>query len=161
MDMEERCVGRVREFLARMGYGGRIRHTEDTIFTVDDASRAVGAPPEEILKSLIFLVSGRSVLMLMSGVNRVDAKKAALAVQTSKNKIKMASPDFVFQNFGYRVGGVPPVGYEPMLPAFLDKDLLKYPTVWAAAGTDHDFFPIEPEKLREYTDGEFVDLKAE
>lgn len=159
--MDDPAVKKVRDFLETVGYDGKIRHTEDTIFTVEDASRAVGAPEEEILKSLIFLVSGEPVLVLMSGVNKGDGKKIALCAGVSKSRIKMASPDFVFCNFGYKVGGVPPVGYDPPIRAFLDEDLLKYETVWAAAGTDHDFFPIGPEKLREYTKGEFLDLKIE
>ncbi len=154
-------VERVKKFLADMGYEGNIHHTEDTIFTVDDASRAVGAPPAEILKSLIFLVSGRPVLILMSGVNKVDGKKVAVVTETPKSKVKMASPDFVFEKFGYRVGGVPPVGYDPSLPALIDEDLLNFDIVWAAAGTDHDFFPIRPETLLEYTGGSFVDVRVD
>ena len=53
-------VARVRAFLDQAGYAGVIHFTDDTIFTVEDASRAVGAPPEEILKSLLLLVDGEN-----------------------------------------------------------------------------------------------------
>ncbi len=45
-------VEMVRAFLEGAGYDGEIFYSEETIRTVDDASRNVGAPPEEILKPL-------------------------------------------------------------------------------------------------------------
>ncbi len=152
-------VKKVKGFLALHGYGGDIHHTEDTIFTVEDASSAVGAPPEEILKSLIFMVDGDPMLVLMSGINKVDRKKVSLATGKAKSRIKMASPDYVLESFGFRVGGIPPVGYEPPLPALIDEEVFSFDIVWAAAGTDHDFFPIAPQDLKDYTDGLVADLK--
>ena len=127
----------------------KIKITEETIFTVEDASRAVGAPAEEILKSLIFLVDERPILVLMSGANRVDAR--AVGREAKGKKVKMATPEYVFDNFGFRVGGVPPIGYPVHIPALLDEDLFQYSVVWSAAGTDHAFFPIEPERLLKLT----------
>lgn len=150
---------KVRSFLQERGYKGDIHHTDGTIFTVEDASKSVGAPPEEILKSLVFLVDGEPTLILMSGVNKVDRKKIASATGKAKSRVKMASPDYVFETFGFKVGGVPPVGYGSDLPALIDRDLFSFEKVWAAAGTDQDFFPIEPEVLQEYTGGTVVDLK--
>ena len=131
--------------------GVEIKITEDTIFTVEDASRAVGAPPEEILKSLVFLVDDHPVLVLMSGANRVDLR--AVAREAKGKKVRMAAAEYVFEHFGFRVGGVPPIGYPRQMPAFLDEDLFKYDIVWAAAGTDHAFFPIAPDRLLSLTDG--------
>jgi len=51
-------VEKVRAFLEGAGYEGEIFHSEETIRTVDDASRSVGAPPEEILKTLVLLADG-------------------------------------------------------------------------------------------------------
>lgn len=153
-------VGKVKHFLDSHGYGGNIHHSEDTIFTVEDASKAVGAPPEEILKSLIFMVDGDPTLLLMSGVNKVDIKKVSLVTGKAKSRIKMASPEYVLESFGFRIGGIPPVGYEPSLPALIDEDVFSFDVVWAAAGTDHDFFPIAPQELKKYTDGMVVDMKG-
>ena len=129
----------------------KIKIAKDTIFTVEDASREVGAPAEEILKSLVFLVDERPVLVLMSGANRVDIR--AVTREAKGKKIKMATPEYVFDNFGFKVGGVPPIGYPVQMPALLDEDLFRYPAVWSAAGTDHSFFPIEPERLLKLTGG--------
>ena len=156
--MQEEAVQKVRSALDTNGCEDiKIKITEDTIFTVEDASRAVGAPAEEILKSLMFLVDERPILVLMSGANRVDVR--AVSRETKCKKVRMATPEYVFDNFGFKVGGVPPIGYPERMPALLDEDLFRYPIVWSAAGTDHAFFPIEPERLLKLTGGVKVPIK--
>ena len=56
-------------------------------------------------------------------------------------------------------GGVPPFGHKTHLRVFIDPDLLQYDEVWAAAGTWHDVFGIEPHKLVEASEGLVTDLK--
>ncbi|MDR1048641.1 MAG: YbaK/EbsC family protein, partial [Synergistaceae bacterium] len=94
--MREECeaVQRVRDALDANGCSDiKIKTKEDTIFTVEDATRAVGAPAEEILKSLVFLVDGEPVLVLMSGPNKVNLR--AVARETKGKKAKMATPEYV------------------------------------------------------------------
>jgi Cys-tRNA(Pro) deacylase len=152
-------VANVTAFLRENGYDVNITISCQTIFTVDDAALAVGAPAEHILKTLLLLVDEKPVLALMSGPNRVDLKKVKQVLGAKKTK--MASPDFVYGYSGYKIGGVPPVGYPEKIPAVLDEDLFRYETVWAAAGTDHAFFPISPERLQILTEGRKADIKKE
>ena len=156
----ERAIRRVRAALDEAGAADiAIKRAEGTIFTVEDAAETVGAPPEEILKSLIFLVDGNPCLVLMSGVNKVDVRAVARAL--GGRKAKMARPEYVFEQFGFRVGGVPPVGYPSRLTALLDEDLFCHDVVWAAAGTDHAFFPVAPERLLRMVGGTRTALKKE
>jgi prolyl-tRNA editing enzyme YbaK/EbsC (Cys-tRNA(Pro) deacylase) len=157
------AVQKVRAALDASGCSDiKIKTTEDTIFTVEDATRAVGVPAEEILKSLVFLVDGEPVLVLMSGANKVDPRAVVREFKEKKGKkVKMAAPEYVFERFGFRIGGVPPVGYPTRLPALLDEDLFRYPVVWAAAGTDHAFFPISPDRLLLLTGGVRAAVKKE
>lgn len=135
-----------------------IRTVEDTIFTVDDAARTIGVSPAEILKSLIFIVDKSTPCrVLMSGANRVDAKAVAHALNGKRSR--MMPPEEVLERYGYHVGGVPPIGYDEELPALLDEDLFAHNIVWSAAGTDHAFFPVEPERLQELTGGVRAVLK--
>jgi prolyl-tRNA editing enzyme YbaK/EbsC (Cys-tRNA(Pro) deacylase) len=54
---------------------------------------------------------------------------------------------------------VPPFGHLTHLRVFIDPDLLQYDEVWAAAGTWHDVFGIEPRKLVAASEGLVTDLK--
>lgn len=131
-------VLRVRERLEALGYEGEVRRTEDTIFTVEDASRA--APPEHILKSLLVRVDrGPLALVLLSGPNRVDLKKAK-SLLGARNLV-LADPDTVWE----QTGPAPRGGSSPGVPGAAPHpdgpgSLSLYPVVWAAAGDDHTFF---------------------
>jgi prolyl-tRNA editing enzyme YbaK/EbsC (Cys-tRNA(Pro) deacylase) len=153
-------VGKVRNFLEEAGYEGKILESPDTIFTVEDASKTVGAPPEAILKTIVLQADGIFILALMSGVNRVDLK-AVRRLLPGVKKVSMAQPDTVLEFSGFAVGGVPPVGYPVSLKAFLDEDLFVQETVWAAAGTDHAFFPVSPGELLGLTSGQRAAIKKE
>ena len=54
---------------------------------------------------------------------------------------------------------MPPLGHATHLRVFIDPDLLQSDEVWAAAGTWHDVFGIEPHKLVEASEGLVTDLK--
>ena len=61
--------------------------------TSQDAAAAIGCTVAEIAKSLIFkTASGRPVLVIASGVNRVDEKKVRALLG---EKIERADADFV------------------------------------------------------------------
>ncbi len=152
-------VAAVRAFLEEARCSARIRQTEATIFTVSDASAAVGAPEAEILKSILLRVNhGKSfALALMSGVNKVDMKKTKKALGVSH--VSFAGADECEEWSGFRPGGVPPVGYPKQPYTLIDEDIFDCGTVWAAAGTDHAFFPIAPEELLRITSGERADIK--
>lgn len=56
----------------------------------------------------------------------------------------------------------PPLGYGPRserrLRVFVDRDLMAFDVVWAAAGTPDAVFPISPEELVRLSGGEVVEL---
>src|SRR5580693_3982676 len=120
--------------------------------TAADAAAAVGCTVAEIAKSLVFRAkeSGRSVLVVASGLNRVDEKKVAALIG---EKIARADADFVREKTGFAIGGVPPVGHAVAPVALIDEDLLRFETIWAAAGTPNAVFRLKPGELAELTDG--------
>ena len=82
--------------------------------TAADAAAAIGCEVAEIAKSLIFRAepSGRAVLVITSGVNRVDERKVGELVG---EKTTRADADFVREKTGFAIGGVPPLGHaEPL-----------------------------------------------
>lgn len=149
----------VRACLEKTGCTAQIRETSATIFTVSDASSAVGAPEPEILKSILLRVNHGKyfALALMSGVNRVDTKKVKKLLGASH--VSFAGEEECIAWSGFRPGGVPPVGYPEQPETLIDEDMFSYSTVWAAAGTDHAFFPISPSELARITGGARADIK--
>ena len=125
--------------------------------TAVDAAAAIGVQVGQIVKSLVFGVDGRLVLAYVSGANQLDERK--LAAAAGGTKCARVDADTVREATGFPIGGVPPFGHTTHLPVFIDPDLLQYDEVWAAAGTWHDVFGIEPHKLVEASQGLVTDLK--
>jgi len=154
--ISEKPIEKVRAELKMLGYEGDILESQRTIKTVNDAAQAIGVEPSRILKSLILMTERGPVLVLMSGGNKVDLKKVKELLNAKK--VKFASPEYIRENFGYEVGGVPPLGYEQHLPTLLDRELLSFDMVWAAAGSEFAYFPISPQELVVYTSAKVGDV---
>ncbi|MGB1380554.1 MAG: YbaK/EbsC family protein [Ilumatobacteraceae bacterium] len=82
-----------------------------------------------------------------------------LAVAAGGSACERVDADAVRGATGFPIGGVPPFGHATSLRIFIDPDLLQYDEVWAAAGTWHDVFGIEPDRLVEASGGVVTDLK--
>jgi prolyl-tRNA editing enzyme YbaK/EbsC (Cys-tRNA(Pro) deacylase) len=139
-----------------LGRSHEVLEFEATTRTSEDAAAAIGCEVGHIAKSLIFrTATGRSVLVVASGVNRVDeAKVCALLGE----KIARADADFVRKNTGFSIGGVPPVGHITSPIVLIDQDLARFPAVWAAAGTPNAVFQIAPADLVRLTGGQIADV---
>ena len=79
----------------------------------------------QIAKSLIFrgATSGRAVLIIASGADRVDEKKAAAVIG---EPITRADPDFVREQTGFAIGGVPPVGHRNQPIVVIEEALMRF-----------------------------------
>jgi prolyl-tRNA editing enzyme YbaK/EbsC (Cys-tRNA(Pro) deacylase) len=126
--------------------------------TAAEAAQAVGCQVGQIVKSLVFKGkrSERPILVIASGINRVNEKKIEALISEPLGK---ADADFVRQHTGFAIGGVPPVGHDEALLTYIDADLLQYDRVWAAAGTPHAVFELDPATLKTMTGGEIVQIK--
>ena len=123
--------------------------------TAADAAAAIGCEVAEIAKSLVFRAanSGRAVLIIASGVDRVDEKKAAEAVG---ERIARADADFVREVTGFAIGGIPPVGHRTKPIVLIEESLMLFDEIWAAAGTPNAVFRLTPSDLIELTGGRTV-----
>jgi prolyl-tRNA editing enzyme YbaK/EbsC (Cys-tRNA(Pro) deacylase) len=124
--------------------------------TSQQAADALGVTVGQIVKSLVFTADGRPVLVAASGINRVDEKRLG---ELAGGKIRRADPDTVKRATGYSIGGVPPIALASPLPVYVDRDLLGYDVVYAAAGLPECVFPLAPQELVRATGGTVVDIK--
>jgi prolyl-tRNA editing enzyme YbaK/EbsC (Cys-tRNA(Pro) deacylase) len=123
--------------------------------TAAEAAVAIGCEVAQIAKSLIFRseTSGRAVLIIASGVDRVDEKKAAAALG---EPIGRADADFVRESTGFAIGGVPPVGHKTQPIVLIEESLMTFDDIWAAAGTPNAVFRLTPADLVALTGGRTV-----
>jgi prolyl-tRNA editing enzyme YbaK/EbsC (Cys-tRNA(Pro) deacylase) len=153
------AVKQVRQALADSGLNpALVQELPADTSTAEAAAEAVDAPVGSIVKSLIFLADGQPLLVLVSGDHRADVKRLRAALGLSKRQLRIARPSEVREQTGFEVGGVPPVGHCEPLRTLIDATLVRFDTVWAAAGSGHAVFPVAYEKLLEITGGEVIDL---
>jgi prolyl-tRNA editing enzyme YbaK/EbsC (Cys-tRNA(Pro) deacylase) len=135
---------RVRNALRAAGLACDIVETPDSTRTAVEAAAAVGASVGQIVKSLVFLCDGEPVLALVAGDNRLDEERLA---ELAGGRIARPDAARVREYTGFAIGGVAPVGSLEPLPVFCDADLLAHDHVWAAAGSPHAVFRVEPQAL--------------
>ena len=124
--------------------------------TSRQAADALGVTVGQIVKSLVFTVDDRPLMVAASGANRVDEGRLG---ELAGGKIRRADPATVKRATGYTIGGVPPIALASPLPIYVDRDLLGYDLVYAAAGLPECVFPIAPQELVRATGGTVVDIK--
>lgn len=145
-----RSARRVQAALHDLGLDAEVVELSDSTRTAPEAAAAVGCELGAIVKSLVFrgAESGQPVLALVSGDRRAD--EAALAGALGE-PVERADADWVREVTGYAIGGVPPVGHPGPVRTLMDDDLMRFETVWAAAGTPRTVFPIAPGVLARVT----------
>jgi len=150
-------VRRFEVWLAEADAGLAVRQFPAGTRTATDAARAVGCEVGQIVKSLVFVAGGKPVVALVSGANRVDEKRLGAV---AGDPLVKADAEIARSATGYSIGGVPPFGHATEVPVFMDRDLLGYEVVWAAAGRPDSVFEIQPDRLRELSGATVVDLKG-
>jgi prolyl-tRNA editing enzyme YbaK/EbsC (Cys-tRNA(Pro) deacylase) len=149
---------RVRQALAGLGLMPDIKELSATTRTSAEAAAAIGCTVSQIAKSVVFRAVGlnRAVLVIASGVNRVDENLVAAA---TGDRIAKADATFVRDKTGFAIGGVAPVGHTEKPVMLIDADLLQHAEIWAAAGTPNSVFRLTPQELLAMTGGRVIEIK--
>ena len=148
----------VQDVLAKKGLECKVVEMADSTRTAQDSANAIGCDIAQIVKSLIFKTKAthRPVLILVSGQNRVNEKVIESHVG---EKITKADADFTKDITGFAVGGIPPVGHRQAIDfIFIDQDLMKFDSIWAAAGTPNAVFNLQSKHLVEMTEGKIISI---
>ncbi len=129
---------------------------EKTARTAQDAATALGCNEGAIVKSLLFKMGKSFVLCLVSGDKRCSLNK--LKKILDEKDVSMAKPDEVKKITGYTIGGVSPVGHLNKLKIYIDTNLERFKTVFAAAGHPNCIFEIKFNQLTKLTSGEIEEI---
>lgn len=152
---------RVADLLVALGHEKPVVMLPETGKTSAEAAAGLGCSVAEIAKSIVFrrLSDDAAVMVVASGANRVDENKVAAIV----GPLGRADAKFVKSKIGYAIGGVCPVGHVEKTVMLVDEDLMKFDSVWAAAGHPHAVFNLTPQQLLKMTGAPLADvaLRAE
>ena len=149
---------KIQDLLNSLNYDYTVIEHAESTRTAQEAADRAGCELGQIVKSLIFKgkESGKPILVLTSGANRVDEKRIS---GYAGEAIGKADADFARAVTGFVIGGVPPIGHIQKMETYIDEDFLGYPTIWAAAGTPNAIFELKTADLPVMTGGKVVMVK--
>ena len=145
----------VRAFFAEKAPDITVIEATQSSATVALAAEAYGVEPARIAKTLSLRIGERVVLIVASGTSRMDNKKVKALFG---GKPKMLSLDEVADITGHEVGGVCPFGLKAPLPVYCDVSLRAFDEVVPAAGSTRSALRINPLRLAELVEAEWVDV---
>ena len=149
-------VKRAEKFIKDFDTNLSIVCLEQTAKTAQDAATALGCNVGAIVKSLLFSTGNSFVLCLVSGDKRCSLNK--LKKFLDEKDVSMAKPDDVKKITGYTIGGVSPVGHLNKVKIYIDTNLERFKTVFAAAGHPNCVFEIHFYQLIKLTNGQMKEI---
>jgi Cys-tRNA(Pro) deacylase len=124
--------------------------------TVPDAARALAVEPEQIIKSLVFLVKDEPLLVINNGLTKVDRRKVADRLDVGKKQVKFASAEQALEITGYVVGSMPPFGHRRKLPTFIDPAVIEFEIIFGGGGDINAMLRLTSGELLRVTGGEVM-----
>ena len=124
--------------------------------TVGDAARALAVNTDQIIKSLVFHIDGKPLLVINNGLARVDRRKLAAHLGVGRKKVKFASPDTVFTLTGFVVGSMPPFGHKQKLPTLVDTAVTRLDIIYGGGGDIDAMMRLTPAELLKVSQAEVL-----
>lgn len=157
------AVQQVAEFLQNHGHPQSPVMLGDAARTAQQAADALGVELGQIAKSIVFRrkSDNAAVLVVISGDCRVDEKKLEALVCPDGKRLARADAAFVKTHTGYSIGGVSPLAHATEVLVLLDRSLLRFEQVWAAAGHPNAVFSAMPQELELLTGAPLVDVAVD
>lgn len=137
--------------------------------TVPAAAAVLGVEPDQIIKTLLFLVeqpdaaSLMPVVVISNGERRVDKRKLAGRFGVGKKRVSLAGAETVLETLGYPAGGVPPFGHATDVPVLVDAGIAgleaRYEgVIFGGGGDDRTMMRLTVAELLRVTGAELVEV---
>src|SRR5580700_3905423 len=126
---------RATELLASLGISYTVhRYAHDPRHPSygQEASQALGVPPDRVFKTLIADVDGQLTVGVVPVAGSLDLK--ALAAAVGGKRAAMADPAAAERATGYVTGGITALGLRKPLRVVVDASALSHDTVFCSAG---------------------------
>ncbi len=137
---------------------GEILHLSVPTPPVEAAAQAVHALPEQIVKSILFLVDDQPVLAIACGTANISRRAIADLYGVGKKRVKLASAEKVAEISGYEVGAMPPFGHRQPLNTLIDQSVLAMTESYAGGGAENALLSLNPQEIIRITNAKVMDL---
>ena len=150
-----RGVEEVKTYMEENSINGEIiMFKAEQAKTSASAAEHLGCEVAQIAKSIV-LKAENPILVILSGDMRVDLKKLSEVIG---EKAKLASPEYVSEEVGFIIGGVPPMGFDRPVRILIDKSIERFSEVFSSGGSRDSILKIDVNELKNVVKGEIVDV---
>ena len=150
-----RGVKEVKSYMEENSINGEIiMFKAEQAKTSASAAEHLGCEVAQIAKSIV-LKADNPILVILSGDMRVDLKKLSEVIG---EKAKLASPEYVSEEVGFIIGGVPPMGFDRPVRILIDKSIERFSEVFSSGGSRDSILKIDVNELKNGVKGEIVDV---
>ena len=150
-----RGVKEVKSYIDKNGINAEIIMFEaEQAKTSASAAEHLGCEVAQIAKSIV-LKAENPILVIISGDMRVDLKKLSEVIE---KKAKLASPEYVLEEVGFIIGGVPPMGFDKPVRILMDKSVERFTDVFSSGGSRESILRISVDELKNATKCELIDV---
>ena len=150
-----RGVKEVKSYINKNGINAEIIMFEaEQAKTSASAAEHLRCEVAQIAKSIV-LKAESPILVIISGDVRVDLKKLSEVIE---EKAKLASPEYVLEEVGFIIGGVPPMGFDKPVRILMDKSVERFTEVFSSGGSRESILRISVDDLKNATKCELVDV---
>ena len=146
----------VKKYFENTELEGKVLEFPTSSATVELAANAVGTEPDRIAKTMAFLLGDEAIVIVVSGLSRIDNKKFKAQFHTKAKMIPFAA---VEEYLGHPPGGVCPFALKEGVKVYLDVSLRAHETVFPAAGSENSAIETTIDQLERFTSyEEWVDV---
>jgi Cys-tRNA(Pro) deacylase len=156
--MTQKTAEDIRAFMEAHTIEGEILSLKVPTPTVATAAEAVGADPEQIVKSVLFLIHDEPVLAVGCGMRHIDRRSIAGYFQVGRKRVRLADAETVLRITGYPAGGVPPFGHHEPLKTLMDPAVLAFDEVFAGGGERNALIRVQPADILRVTGADVLPL---
>jgi prolyl-tRNA editing enzyme YbaK/EbsC (Cys-tRNA(Pro) deacylase) len=126
--------------------------------TVEAAAQVLGVQVEQVGKSILFMADDKPVLVIASGINRIDYKRLADYLGLSRRRIRIANPEEVETIAGFVVGSMPPFGHKTKLRTLMDARTFEQSLFYAGGGDIDAMLRVAPSEIERVAQAEKVEV---
>lgn len=122
-----------------------------------EAAQKMDVSPEQVFKTLVVALDTKALAVAIVPVDRQLSMKQ-IARAAGARKAAMAAAADVQRSTGYVLGGVSPLAQKKRLATFIDESARQFDVVFVSAGRRGLEIELNPEALRQLTQGTFASL---
>jgi Cys-tRNA(Pro)/Cys-tRNA(Cys) deacylase len=144
---------KLKAYIREHGIDARHMSFNQSTHSVEEATRAVGAEPEDFVKSICMVTGDSSlVVAIVKGEDRASTSRVSKALGIKD--VRIAKPDEVLEKTGYPVGGTPAFGYTATF--LMDPRVMEMERVYSGGGSDTSLIYMSTVEMLKANNGKVV-----